>query len=143
MLPSKPKHRFPALNGRSVSYAVLHYPAGTVNPPHTHPRSAVLPFLVYGTLQVRFVNTTNKLIPQTLQVGDMIVFPKGLVHFHYNADGQNPALAISGMGSANAGTVSVPKNVFTTGIDDNIFSKSFKTDAATILQIKGGLSPKP
>ncbi|KAA8544271.1 hypothetical protein F0562_022283 [Nyssa sinensis] len=133
---------FPALNGQSVSYAVLHYPAGTVNPPHTHPRSAVLPFLVYGTLQVRFVNTTNKLIPQTLQEGGMIVFPKGLVHFHYNADGQNPTLAISGMGSANAGAVSVPNNVFTTSIDDNIFSESFKTDAAAILQIKGGLGSK-
>ncbi|CAN6692076.1 unnamed protein product [Malus baccata var. baccata] len=40
---------FPALNGQSVSYAVLQFPNnGTTNPPHTHPRSAELLFLVGG-----------------------------------------------------------------------------------------------
>ena len=28
---------FPALNGQSVSYAILQYPSGSVNPPHTIP----------------------------------------------------------------------------------------------------------
>lgn len=57
---------FPALNGQSVSY--LQFPAGTVNPPHTHPRSAELLFLIQGSLEVGFVDTTNKLYNQTLQV---------------------------------------------------------------------------
>ncbi|XVF05144.1 hypothetical protein REPUB_Repub05bG0146400 [Reevesia pubescens] len=42
---------FPALNGQSVSYAVLQYPEGSLNPPHTHPRSAELLFLVDGNLE--------------------------------------------------------------------------------------------
>lgn len=134
---------FPALNGQSVSTAVLLFPAGAVNPPHTHPRSAELLFLVYGSLQVGFVDTTNKLYTQTLQEGDMFVFPKGLVHFQYNADEKNAAVAVSAFGSANAGTVSVPNSVFTTGIDDNILAKSFKTDVATIQAIKAGLTAKP
>ncbi|KAI9195693.1 hypothetical protein LWI28_017233 [Acer negundo] len=41
---------FPALNGQSVSLAVLQFPAGTTNPPHTHPRSVELLFLVQGSL---------------------------------------------------------------------------------------------
>ena len=41
---------FPALNGQNVSYAVLEYPAGTTNPPHTHPRATELLFVVLGTL---------------------------------------------------------------------------------------------
>ena len=53
--------KFPALNGQSVSYAVLEFPAGTTNPPHTHPRASELLFLTQGTLQVGFVDTTNKL----------------------------------------------------------------------------------
>ncbi|KAA8549886.1 hypothetical protein F0562_001570 [Nyssa sinensis] len=134
---------FPALNGQSVSYAVLQYPAGTVNPPHTHPRAAELLFLIEGTLQVGIIDTTNKLFNQTLQTGDLFVFPKGLVHFQYNADGQKPALAISAFGSANAGTVSVPNNVFNSSIEDNILAKSFKTDINTIEHIKSGLAPKP
>ncbi|XP_058104079.1 germin-like protein 9-3 [Magnolia sinica] len=133
---------FPALNGQSVSFAVLQYPSGSVNPPHTHPRSAELLLLLQGSLEVGFVDTANKLYTQTLQVGDMFVFPKGLVHYQYNSDGKDPALAISGFGSANAGTVSVPGTVFATGIDNVILAKSFKTDDATVQMIKAGLAPK-
>ncbi|XP_075633890.1 germin-like protein 9-3 [Castanea sativa] len=127
----------------SVSYAVLQFPAGSPNPPHTHPRASELLFLVQGTLQVGFVDTTNKLFSQTLQTGDVFVFPKGLVHFQYNADPQVPALAISAFGSANAGTVSISNTLFTTGIGNNVLAKSFKTDVATIQALKAGLAPKP
>ncbi|KAK0605914.1 hypothetical protein LWI29_032137 [Acer saccharum] len=134
---------FPALNGQSVSVAVLEFPAGTINPPHTHPRSAELLFLIQGSLQVGFVDTTNKLFSQTLQAEDMFVFPKGLVHFQYNADAQKPAIAVSGFGSASAGTVSLPATLFNTSIDDTILAKAFKTDVATIQALKAGLAPKP
>ncbi|KAM3740762.1 hypothetical protein ACB098_08G123200 [Castanea mollissima] len=126
-----------------VSSAILQFPAGTPNPPHIHPRASELLFLFQGTLQVGFVDTTNKLFTQTLQAGDIFVFPKGLVHFQYNADTQIPAIAVSAFGSANAGTVSLPNTLFTTGIDDNILAKSFKTDIATIQALKAGLAPKP
>ncbi|ONI01331.1 hypothetical protein PRUPE_6G133400 [Prunus persica] len=133
---------FPALDGQSVSYAILEFPSGTTNPPHTHPRSAELLFLVDGTLEVGFIDTKNNLFTQTLQSGDLFVFPKGLVHFQYNADAQNPALAISAFGSANAGTVSLPNTLFTTGIDNNVLAISFKTDVATIQKLKAGLAAK-
>ncbi|KAM3692926.1 hypothetical protein ACJW31_08G125500 [Castanea mollissima] len=120
---------FHALNGQSVSYAVLEFPAGTTNPPHTHPRASELLFLTQNTLQVGFVNTTNKLFNKTLQMGDVFVFPK--------------AVAISAFGSANAGTVSLPNTLFTTSIDDNVLAKSFKTDIATIQALKAGLAPQP
>nr|XP_043622619.1 germin-like protein 9-3 [Erigeron canadensis] len=131
---------FPALNGQSVSYAVLQFPNGTVNPPHTHPRASELLLLTMGSLEVGFVDTTNNLFTQTLQKGDIFVFPKGLVHFQFNSDANNPALAISAFGSANAGTVSVPNTVFNTTIDDQILALSFKTDVATIQKIKSGFS---
>ncbi|KAF5196479.1 Germin-like protein 9-3 [Thalictrum thalictroides] len=134
---------FPALNGQSVSFATLRFPAGSTNPPHTHPRSAELLFVVEGSLEVGVIDTTNKLYNQTLQLGDMFVFPKGLVHYQYNADAKEPATAISAFGSASAGTVSVPASVFTTGIDNGILAKAFKTDIATIQKIKAGLAPKP
>ncbi|KAL2511066.1 Germin-like protein subfamily 2 member 2 [Abeliophyllum distichum] len=133
---------FPALNGQSVSYAVLLYPAGSVNPVHTHPRSTELLFLAEGSLEVGFVDTTNKLFTQTLQAGDLFVFPKGLVHFQYNADAEVPAFAISAFGSANAGTVSLPNTLFNTSIDNNVLALSFKTDVATIQKLKEGLAPK-
>lgn len=71
-------NEFPALNGQSVSYAVLQYTADGPNPPRTHPRAAELLFLVYGCLEVGFVDTKNVFYTQSLQVGDMFIFPKGL-----------------------------------------------------------------
>ncbi|XP_074573789.1 germin-like protein 9-3 [Curcuma longa] len=130
---------FPALNGQSVSLAVLSFPAGSVNAPHTHPRAAELLFLLKGKLEVGVVDTANKLFTQTLQPGDAFVFPKGLVHFQF-CNSKNPALAISAFGSSNAGTVSLPKTVFTSGIDVAILAKSFKTDVATVEKIKAGLA---
>ncbi|KVH89283.1 germin-like protein 9-3 [Cynara cardunculus var. scolymus] len=130
---------FPALNGQSVSYAVLQFPPAGVNPPHTHPRAAELLLVIMGTLEVGFVDTKNVLFNQTLKEGDMFVFPKGLVHFQYNKNHIQSVIAVSAFGSANAGLLSVPKSVFTTGIDDNVLAKSFKTDVPTVQKIKIGL----
>ncbi|CAN0916826.1 Germin-like protein 9-3 [Linum grandiflorum] len=135
------KAEFPALDGQSVSYATLLFPAGTTNPPHTHPRSAELLFVLDGSLQVGFVDTTNKLFTQTLQAGDMFVFPKGLVHFQYNA-GKGNAIALSAFGSASAGTVSLPVTLFATNMDDTVLAKSFKTDVSVIQGLKAGLAVK-
>ncbi|XVF69205.1 hypothetical protein PTKIN_Ptkin11bG0061900 [Pterospermum kingtungense] len=107
---------FPALNAQIVSYAALQFPASSTNPPHTHPCFAELLFLIVGTLEVGFVDTTNKLFTQSLQASDMFVFPKG--------------------------TVSLLKTLFATDIDDNILAKSFKTDVATIQPLKSGLASK-
>lgn len=134
------KAEFPALDGQSVSYAVLQYPAGSVNPPHTHPRAAELLLVVDGCLEVGLVDSTNKLYTQTLVIGDMFVFPKGLVHYQYNAYANQSATAISGFGSASAGTVSLPTTLFATGVDDEVLAKSFKTDVYTIQKIKAGLA---
>ncbi|KAE7996384.1 hypothetical protein FH972_001114 [Carpinus fangiana] len=44
---------------------------GIVNRPHTHPHSAEHLFLVDGSLEVGFVDTTNKLFTQKLLVSDL------------------------------------------------------------------------
>lgn len=132
--------QLPSLNGQSVSYAALYYPPSSVNPPHTHPRASELLFVLEGCLDVGFVNTTNHLFTQRLQQGDMFIFPKGLVHYQYNYNEKNPAVALSAFGSASAGTVSIPTTVFNTSIYDPILAASFKTDAETIKRLKNGLS---
>lgn len=68
------------------------------------------------------------------------MFPKGLVHYQYNANEKAPAIALSSFGSASAGTVSVPSAVFNTSIYDSILAVSFKTDVGTIEKLKEGLS---
>ncbi|KAK1282144.1 Germin-like protein 9-3 [Acorus calamus] len=85
----------------------------------------------------------NAPISDTFKATDMFVFPKGLVHYQSNCDGEDPSIALSAFGSSNAGTVSVPASVFTSGIDESVLAKSFKTDVATVEKIKAGLAPKP
>ncbi|VAH96142.1 germin-like protein 9-3 [Triticum dicoccoides] len=133
---------FPALNGQSVSYAMLKFPSESINPPHTHPRAAELLLILHGALSVGFVDTTGKLYTQDLAVGDMFIFPKGLVHYQSNPS-QSPAVALSAFGSAAAGTVSVPVTVFGTGVDDAVLAKSFKTDLPTVQKLKAALTPPP
>ncbi|KAL6601527.1 hypothetical protein ACP70R_044747 [Stipagrostis hirtigluma subsp. patula] len=132
---------FPALEGQSVSYALLSYPPGSVNPTHTHPRASELLLVVDGALSVGFVDTANKVYTHDLAAGDMFVFPKGTVHWQCNK-GSVPAKALSAFGSAAAGLVSLPVTVFGTGIDDAVLAKSFKTDVPTVQKLKAALTPK-
>lgn len=132
-------NELPTLNGQSVSYAVLEFPVGAINPVHIHPRASELMFLVSGTLQVGFVDTSDNLFKQSLRIGDIFVFPKGLVHFQYNNDTTEPALAISAFGSANADTQLIPTSVFNTSIFEGILDASFHTTRATIRKIEDGL----
>ena len=60
-----------------------------------------------------FVDVENVLHFQTLQAGDLFIFPKGVVHYQYN-NGQGSAFAISAFGSANVGTITTPRSVFLT-----------------------------
>lgn len=131
---------FPALNGQSVSYAVLQLPPQTLLPPHTRPDAAGLLFLLDGSLEVGLIDTKNNLYTKKLQAGDIFIFPKGLIHYQYNTDSQLPATAIAAFGSASARAVAVPPSVFASGIDDVILAKSFKTDIDTIRKIKAGLT---
>nr|KAJ0228615.1 hypothetical protein LSAT_V11C100033370 [Lactuca sativa] len=80
-----------------------------INTPHTHPQALEPLFVLMGSLEVGFVDTTK-----------------------------NPALALSASGTASVGTVSVPNSVFNSTINDQILAMSFKTDVATIQKIKSG-----
>lgn len=133
---------FPALNGKSVSYALLRFPSESINPPHTHPRAAELFLVLNDALSVGFVDTTSKLYTQDLAVGDIFAFPKGMVHYQSNP-GQSPAIALSAFGSVAAGTLSVPVTVFGTDADDEVLAKSLKTDMPTIQKLKAALTPPP
>ncbi|KAL6640063.1 hypothetical protein ACP70R_022373 [Stipagrostis hirtigluma subsp. patula] len=131
---------FPVLKGQGVSYALISYPPGSVNPPHTHPRASRLLLVIEGVLSVGFIDTANKLYAQDLVAGDMFIIPKGMVQWQYNA-GTALAKTLSAFGSAAPGMVSMPVTLFGTGIDDAVLAKSFKTDVPTVQKLKAALTP--
>ncbi|OEL17751.1 Germin-like protein 9-3 [Dichanthelium oligosanthes] len=67
-----------------MSYVLLMYPLGTMNPMHTHPRSTELLLVLDGALSISFVDTAGKLYTQDQAASEMFVFPKGMVHWQFN-----------------------------------------------------------
>ncbi|KAF8397391.1 hypothetical protein HHK36_016304 [Tetracentron sinense] len=126
---------FPALNGMGVSMELLEFAPGAVNVPHTHPRGGEIFFVVEGALTVGTTDTNGKLYKNVLQKGDVFVFPKGLPHYQANFDKTNKATVVSAFGSSNAGTVSLPKNLFGSNIPNQVLTKAFKISADTLQQL--------
>jgi len=129
---------FPALTGLGVSTALLEYRPGGINTLHTHPRGTEVLTLAQGKLHVGLVDSSNKLYTQVLLPGDVFVFPKGLVHYQINL-GKHTAIAYAAFSSSNPGTISLPGNIFASGIEDVVLQAAFKVDANVIDQLQAAL----
>ena len=53
----------------------------------------------------------NTLFTKQLVVGDVFVFPQGLIHFQLN-NGKAPAVAIAALSSQNPGNITIANTVF-------------------------------
>lgn len=129
---------FAAVQGLGISYALLQFPPGTLNRPHTHPRGTELLYVIEGSLDVGLVDTTNKLFTQSIYQGDIFAFPKGLVHFQINWDPIVTVTALAAFSSSNAGTVSLPTTIFGSKepINDDILAHSFGVNVSVIQTLK-------
>ena len=106
--------RFPGLNTQGLSISRIDFQPNGLNPPHVHPRSSEVFYVVDGTLSVAFVSTDNNytLYEQTIYKGDVVVFPRGLVHYQINVDGTKSARAIAAFNSQNPGREDVAVTLF-------------------------------
>ncbi|XP_059298148.1 putative germin-like protein 2-3 [Lycium ferocissimum] len=98
----------PGLNTLDISMARIDYAPNGVNPPHIHPRASEMLVLLQGSLHVGFVtsNPENRLISRVIHMGDVFVFPVGLVHFQRNV-GYGNAVALLSMSSQNPGLITI------------------------------------
>ncbi|XP_024517438.1 germin-like protein 5-1 [Selaginella moellendorffii] len=102
---------FPGLHTQGLSIQRFTYAPGGVIPPHVHPRSSELLYVLQGTVVAGFVTTDNRLFQATLEPGDLFIYPRALIHFSVNT-GETPALAIASFNSANPGTALLPNALF-------------------------------
>ncbi|KAL2546949.1 Germin-like protein subfamily 1 member 1 [Forsythia ovata] len=134
-------NNLPGLNTLGLVMARIDIAANGLIPPHSHPRASEVTILLKGSLLVGFVDTTNRLYTQQLRPGDSFVFPKGLIHFLYNIDPVNVALAVSGLSSQNPGAQisSVATFVSKPPIPDEILKKGFKISSQDVMRIRKNL----
>ncbi|KAK8916877.1 Germin-like protein 5-1 [Platanthera zijinensis] len=136
--------KIPGLNTLGVSLSRIDYAPGGLNPPHTHPRATEIVFVLYGALDVGFITTANKLVTKTIAQGENFVFPRGLVHFQKNNDGDKPAAVIAAFNSQLPGTQGIAAALFSASppVPDNVLTKAFQIGTKEVEKIKSRFAPK-
>jgi len=136
--------KIPGLNTLGVSMARIDYAPGGINPPHTHPRATEIVFVLEGELDVGFITTANLLISKTVKMGEVFVFPRGLVHFQKN-NGKMAASVIAGFNSQLPGTQSIAATLFGASppVPDNVLTAAFHIGTKEVQKIKSRFAPPP
>ncbi|KAF3441675.1 hypothetical protein FNV43_RR15590 [Rhamnella rubrinervis] len=120
---------FPGINTLGMSFVRADLKVGGINPPHFHPRATEIAYVVEGSVYSGFVDSTNRVFARILGQGEVMVYPRGLMHFQMNV-GKKPATIFGSFNSQNPGLQKIPIAIFGSGINDELLEKAF------------GLSPK-
>ncbi|KAI4348974.1 hypothetical protein L6164_009633 [Bauhinia variegata] len=115
---------FPGLNTLGMSFARADIEVGGINPPHFHPRATEIVHVMKGRVYSGFVDSTNRVFARILEQGEVMVFPRGLVHFLMNV-GDKPATLFGSFNSQNPGMQKIPSAVFGSGINEELLQKAF------------------
>ncbi|GFP97275.1 act domain-containing protein acr12 [Phtheirospermum japonicum] len=75
---------FPGLSTLRVSFVRSDLCAVGINVPHYHPRATEVAFVLEGRIYSGFVDSWNRVFAKVLEKGEVMVFPKGLLHFQLN-----------------------------------------------------------
>lgn len=124
----------PGLNTLGLVLVRVDIAGNGIVPPHSHPRASEVTTCLKGRLLVGFIDTSNRMFTQNLKPGESFVFPKGLIHFLFNRDSQEPALALSGLNSQNPGAqiASVATFASKPSIPDAILEKAFQISSQEV-----------
>ncbi|CAN0892807.1 Germin-like protein subfamily 1 member 16 [Linum grandiflorum] len=138
----------PGMNTLGINLVRIDLAAnGGLNPPHEHPRASEVLFVAEGTMYAGFVTTNpeRRLFAKVLHVGDVIVFPVGMIHFQYNI-GRTPALAFAALGSQNPGIMTIGNSMFGSDPPINVamLAKAFQLEEKVVreLQRKTWVNPE-
>ncbi|KAG0476655.1 hypothetical protein HPP92_013496 [Vanilla planifolia] len=79
----------------------------------------------------------------TINQGEIFVFPRGLVHFQKN-NGDKPSAVISGFNSQLPGTQAIAAALFAASppVPDNVLTKAFQIGTKEVDKIKSRFAPK-
>ncbi|KAH0451210.1 hypothetical protein IEQ34_019363 [Dendrobium chrysotoxum] len=127
--------QFPGLNGLGISAARLDFAIGGVVPLHTHPAASELLIVIHGTILAGFISSSNSVYYKTLNKGDAIVFPQGLLHFQVQIGGL-PAVALASFSSPEPGLQIVSVALFANSLPSLLVEKVTFLDDAEVKKLK-------
>ncbi|KAF0912671.1 hypothetical protein E2562_018928 [Oryza meyeriana var. granulata] len=128
---------FRGVNTLGLSVNRGDFAPGGINALHSHPRATELVHVIVGRVLVGFVSTSGKLYSKELQEGESFVFPRGMIHFQYNA-GNVPARVMTAFNSQLPGVLTTAPALFGSDpeIPDEVLAKSFQVDVKIIRLLK-------
>lgn len=132
---------FPGLNTLGMSFVRADLKVGGVNAPHFHPRATEILHVVQGRVYSGFVDSTNRVFAKVIEEGEVMVFPRGLVHFQMNV-GKSDAMIFGSFNSQNPGNQKIPSAVFGSGIKDELLEKAFGLSPRQIGMMRRRFIPK-
>ncbi|BBN15190.1 protein MpCupin95 [Marchantia polymorpha subsp. ruderalis] len=126
--------KFPGLTSQGLTVVQFKMVPCGENLPHTHPRATELLSLISGgPLQAGFVDTKGQAHIHILYPGDLIVFPRGMLHFELNV-GTETAFYLSALNSQNPGTLDSAGAVLQ--LPERAAAIAFNQDIATVGALK-------
>jgi len=124
----------PSLNGLDISAARVDIgPNGSV-PMHTHPDATELLIMVQGRVTAGFINLTEVYV-KDLGPTDIMVFPKGLLHFVVNS-GAGEAIAFATYSSSKPSFQFLDSVLFGNKLPTSIIAKTTLLDVSQIKKLK-------
>ncbi|CAK8560442.1 unnamed protein product [Lathyrus sativus] len=127
----------PGLNGLGISAARLDFEINGTIPMHIHPDASELIIVAQGQIIAGFI-TPTKLYEKNLKVGDVFVFPTGLLHFQVNT-GSTKAIVYAVYGSSNPSIQLLIDLLFRNSLPTQIIQKTTLLDPAQIKKLKAQL----
>lgn len=132
---------FPGINTLGMSFVRADLNVGGINPPHFHPRATEIAYVVQGSVYSGFVDSTNRVFARILEQGEVMVYPRGLMHFQMNV-GKKPATVFGSFNSQNPGLQKIPVAIFGSGINDELLEKAFGLSQKQIGVMRRRFEPK-
>ncbi|XVF76221.1 hypothetical protein PTKIN_Ptkin13bG0248800 [Pterospermum kingtungense] len=132
---------FPGINTLGMSFVRADLKVGGINPPHFHPRATEIAYVVQGSVYSGFVDSNNRVFARVIEQGEVMVFPKGLLHFMMNV-GKKPATIFASLNSQNPGLQKVPTAIFGSGINEELLVKAFGLSPKQIGTMRRRFDPK-
>ncbi|XP_008786633.1 germin-like protein 8-14 [Phoenix dactylifera] len=127
--------QFPGLNGLGISAAYVYYAPGGFIPVHSHPAGTELLVVTEGTLLAGFISSANNPYYKTLNKGDAMVFPQGLLHFQVNV-GETTAVGVVGFSSPSPGIQVTSPALFSNNLPSAVVEKVTYLDDAEVKKLK-------
>ncbi|XP_002978995.2 germin-like protein subfamily T member 2 [Selaginella moellendorffii] len=129
--------RFPGLNTLGLSIARLDFLPEGIIPPHTHPRASEMVYVEEGTVYAAIVTADNRLFARVMNRGEVMVIPRGLIHWQMNV-GRTNAKIIATLNSQLPGIQFIARSMFGSRpeVPDEVLEKTFFLDERSIDQVR-------